>query len=44
LYGNFRCECETGYELRNDARSCEDIDECALGRVCAGEFFFWWTL
>ncbi|XP_077993149.1 uncharacterized protein LOC144447117 [Glandiceps talaboti] len=25
----YKCECNDGYELENDDKSCEDIDECA---------------
>ncbi|XP_077993148.1 uncharacterized protein LOC144447116 [Glandiceps talaboti] len=25
------CECNDGYELQNDDKTCEDIDECARG-------------
>ena len=29
--GSYQCDCNAGYQLSADDRSCEDIDECALG-------------
>lgn len=41
--GSFFCVCNRGYQLREDKRSCEDIDECTQyrgiggrGGVCGG--------
>ncbi|CAL1529101.1 unnamed protein product [Lymnaea stagnalis] len=43
VLGSFFCSCNRGYQLRDDKRTCEDIDECTQfgGRggnngVCAG--------
>uniref|UniRef100_A0A0B7AEM3 Fibulin-1 n=1 Tax=Arion vulgaris TaxID=1028688 RepID=A0A0B7AEM3_9EUPU len=44
VLGTFFCSCSRGYQLRDDKRSCEDIDECTqfgnrIGRsgVCGGK-------
>ena len=29
--GSYECYCNTGYQLSADDRTCEDVDECALG-------------
>ena len=29
--GSYECYCNTGYQLSSDDRTCEDVDECALG-------------
>ena len=29
--GSYECSCDTGYQLSGDDRSCEDVDECAIG-------------
>ena len=29
--GSYECSCETGYQLSADDKSCEDVDECAIG-------------
>ncbi|XP_070192874.1 fibulin-1-like isoform X3 [Littorina saxatilis] len=43
VQGSFFCTCNRGYQLREDKRSCEDIDECTQfrgvggrGGVCGG--------
>lgn len=43
VLGTFFCSCNRGYQLRDDKRSCEDIDECTQFRgrggrssVCGG--------
>ncbi|KAF7286998.1 hypothetical protein GWI33_002838, partial [Rhynchophorus ferrugineus] len=39
LWGSHRCACKTGYILRNDKRTCEDIDECEKykdRKLCVG--------
>lgn len=39
LWGSYRCACKLGYSLRNDTRTCEDIDECEKFRdrkLCVG--------
>ncbi|XP_070772069.1 EGF-containing fibulin-like extracellular matrix protein 1 isoform X2 [Enoplosus armatus] len=30
LIGSFLCQCDQGYELAQDAVSCQDIDECSF--------------
>lgn len=30
----FKCVCPSGYRLDDTRNLCEDIDECALGKVC----------
>ncbi|XP_076468763.1 uncharacterized protein LOC143299444 isoform X2 [Babylonia areolata] len=43
VQGSYFCTCNRGYQLREDKRSCEDIDECTQfrgiggrGGVCGG--------
>ncbi|KAH8363559.1 hypothetical protein KR084_011635 [Drosophila pseudotakahashii] len=31
--GSFKCSCPPGYELDDDERTCQDIDECAPGKT-----------
>ncbi|XP_038065999.1 fibrillin-2-like isoform X2 [Patiria miniata] len=31
--GSYRCECNTGYRLDSNGRSCTDIDECSMSRT-----------
>ena len=28
--GSFRCDCDEGYELSDDQRTCTDINECLM--------------
>ncbi|KAG8302473.1 hypothetical protein J6590_031545 [Homalodisca vitripennis] len=30
-----RCACYPGYQLSGDSRTCQDVDECALGIFCS---------
>ncbi|CAH1247820.1 SCUBE3 [Branchiostoma lanceolatum] len=32
--GGYVCTCGTGYQLKNDSVSCEDIDECSVPGTC----------
>nr|XP_039249267.1 uncharacterized protein LOC120326973 [Styela clava] len=34
--GSFECVCENGFILSDDARSCQDIDECSNSTICGG--------
>lgn len=31
---SYKCVCPTGYKLDETRNQCEDIDECAFGKVC----------
>jgi hypothetical protein len=31
---SFKCVCPSGYKLNPTVNTCEDIDECAFGKVC----------
>ncbi|OCT83711.1 low-density lipoprotein receptor-related protein 4 [Xenopus laevis] len=33
--GLVQCTCQTGYRLRDDGRSCQDVDECAEEGYCS---------
>ncbi|XP_023560870.1 fibrillin-3 isoform X3 [Octodon degus] len=35
VLGGYRCECEMGFGPTEDHGGCQDVDECALGNVCA---------
>ncbi|XP_002135356.3 fibrillin-1 isoform X1 [Drosophila pseudoobscura] len=30
--GSFKCACPAGYQLDSDLRTCQDVDECSLGK------------
>ncbi|RVE76442.1 hypothetical protein OJAV_G00008060 [Oryzias javanicus] len=32
---SFNCSCPTGYRLKMDQRTCEDVDECAEADTCS---------
>lgn len=32
--GSFTCQCEGGFTLGQDRRSCVDVDECTMGEPC----------
>ncbi|XP_066274128.1 latent-transforming growth factor beta-binding protein 1-like [Branchiostoma lanceolatum] len=32
--GSFHCECDDGYNIQADGRTCQDIDECADNSTC----------
>lgn len=34
-----QCFCETGYQLLNDSKTCEDIDECLIPGFCSQQCY-----
>jgi sugar lactone lactonase YvrE len=33
--GNYFCDCNPGFKLRADNKTCEDIDECEIPGICS---------
>ena len=31
--GDYQCSCRTGFSLRGDNRTCDDIDECVVNML-----------
>ncbi|RDD39379.1 Mucin-like protein [Trichoplax sp. H2] len=35
IFGSYRCQCNPGYRLSNDSKTCTDINECLEQNACS---------